>query len=715
MVDDRKADEVRVRLWIPPAPEYDSGWQAIPPLPLKLQHELGGDPDDYVVYLEAKHAGFGVTGLFYGWDLLHAGTEQGFEWERLTDEEILVYTGPQSQIEQVRVRIWRNPSPDFDSDWTGLEPATPETLAHGLGGDPDAYIIDLQFSRTPFVSRHQFGYGGDRSFEPGEEWDSYGAFWYGLTDEEIWVWRETEDTFVDRARLRIWDTGDCYDLVVEIDPPGSGGVTIEPPPNCDHGRGYLAFTVIELTATPGAAYDFDHWSTAYGGTLAGNPQRLAVDGDSTITAHFKPGGACYTLDLNFDCLRAGCWIMVTPPNCPDGERYLAGTVVELTAAGNNATYVFDHWSGDATGSANPTHVTMDADKEVTGHWLWIGPCYTLDLSVAPPGAGQATANKPPDCDGRPGYPEGDRVRLTAEPKPGYVFDFWLDHAGDRFFENPLWWTMSEDANVVAHFESTGAKKKVLFDEAHGERNTLDWDRAVELSNTLPWHPEPGWQLFGDLQAVLADEFTLERNASAPLTPGLLGGYEALILAAPESALSPAEQGAVGAFLREGGGLIILGDCGLEQPDDPLWATVYDLDFEGACLFAPVPQAVGDIAVTNFANHDAARGLGGFATNWGGSVWTTDRAARLAWTGEDAWEDTDGSGDYSAKDVTGVFPIIAGYDAGCGRVAGISDNAFQDEGNYGQDNEPVMRQLLEWVTGGQACPLDERSYLPLALR
>jgi uncharacterized repeat protein (TIGR02543 family) len=43
---------------------------------------------------------------------------------------------------------------------------------------------------------------------------------------------------------------------------------------------------------------------------------------------------------------------------------VAGTPVPLAAAGLPG-YVFDYWTGDLTGSENPTSVTMDSDKTVT--------------------------------------------------------------------------------------------------------------------------------------------------------------------------------------------------------------------------------------------------------------------------------------------------------------------------------------------------------------
>jgi len=53
---------------------------------------------------------------------------------------------------------------------------------------------------------------------------------------------------------------------------------------------------------------------------------------------------------------------------PDAPSYQEGTTVSLTAT-PDAGWQFDGWSGDATGSANPIEVVMDADKAVTATFV----------------------------------------------------------------------------------------------------------------------------------------------------------------------------------------------------------------------------------------------------------------------------------------------------------------------------------------------------------
>jgi len=61
---------------------------------------------------------------------------------------------------------------------------------------------------------------------------------------------------------------------------------------------------------------------------------------------------------------------------PDQATYLEGTVVTLTANANPG-WNFSHWTGNLTGSDNPTNITMDSDKIVTAYFF-------TDSGVSPP-------------------------------------------------------------------------------------------------------------------------------------------------------------------------------------------------------------------------------------------------------------------------------------------------------------------------------------------
>src|SRR5262249_22184824 len=101
---------------------------------------------------------------------------------------------------------------------------------------------------------------------------------------------------------------------------------------------------------------------------------------------------------------------------------------------------FAGWSGDATGSANPLTVTMDANKAITATFTI--NTYTLTLTTV----GSGTATKSPN---QPTYEEGSFVTLTATPSPGYRFLQWSGDVGGTASQRSV--LMNGNKVVVANF------------------------------------------------------------------------------------------------------------------------------------------------------------------------------------------------------------------------------------------------------------------------
>jgi hypothetical protein len=200
--DDLGADQIRVRIWTAKHPDYDSGWQTAN-AETTFTHNLGGPWNDYVVDLQFKDLeSYGVNHRFYG-----AGPsegEAGAFWRGFDGSRIFVTKqGFASQIDQIRVRIWRSPAPKYDSGWFSLGQASSQTLTHNLGGNSADYVVDMQFKDSIFSINNRY-YGGRMCYQ-GTDYAAYrGAYWYGLNNSQITVYRGENDGMADQVRVRIW-------------------------------------------------------------------------------------------------------------------------------------------------------------------------------------------------------------------------------------------------------------------------------------------------------------------------------------------------------------------------------------------------------------------------------------------------------------------------------------------------------------------------------
>ncbi len=202
MPDDVAAAQVRLRIWIPEPFDYDSGWVDIQPGQMITRtHNLGGDVDDYTVGIKFQDTTPGGLGIHhYAFGGLEAGGQfQGAAWQNLTNTSIQVLRfGADPAVHQVRVFITRPDTPDYDSDWVDVAQGETRTFIHGLGGNPNGYVVRVS-SQSAAVGINTRAAGGlevDGRF--------YGHNWQNLTNTTINVFRRPHDVFADQVRVRIW-------------------------------------------------------------------------------------------------------------------------------------------------------------------------------------------------------------------------------------------------------------------------------------------------------------------------------------------------------------------------------------------------------------------------------------------------------------------------------------------------------------------------------
>ena len=195
------------------------------------------------------------------------------------------------------------------------------------------------------------------------------------------------------------------------------------------GGDFAPGTVVSMTATPAAGWEFVGWSGDLSGSA--NPSPLTMDSAKIVTANFRLIPPQFSLTVS---------TVGQGSVSPAGGSFDEGTAVSLTAT-PAAGWQFDGWSGDLTGSVNPSSLTMDANKSVTATFSEVVvPQFTLTVSTVGQGSVSPVGGS---------FDEGTVVSLTATPAAGWQFDGW---SGDLTGSvNPSSLAMDANKSVTATF------------------------------------------------------------------------------------------------------------------------------------------------------------------------------------------------------------------------------------------------------------------------
>jgi uncharacterized repeat protein (TIGR02543 family) len=128
-----------------------------------------------------------------------------------------------------------------------------------------------------------------------------------------------------------------------------------------------------------------------------------------------------------------------PSSYPAASKFASGESVGLQAVPAPG-YSFDYWSGDLSGTSNPTTITIDCNRNVTARFSQI----EHNLVVQVHGAGSTTPT------GGQSYLYGATVDITATPDSGWQFESWTGDVADPHSLTTIVF-MDSDKTVVANF------------------------------------------------------------------------------------------------------------------------------------------------------------------------------------------------------------------------------------------------------------------------
>jgi uncharacterized repeat protein (TIGR02543 family) len=201
---------------------------------------------------------------------------------------------------------------------------------------------------------------------------------------------------------------DIYGLIV-----GAGGVT-----------------------SPGSLVSLSFTAQAASGTTTIGLYDVGVTNDTAYVPITVTNGTVTLREFTLTITLDGSGSVTKNPN---QATYAYGTVVQLTAVANSG-WMFSSWTGNLSGSTNPTSITMTGNKSVTAHFT--ANQYTLTITTT--GSGSVTKNP-----NQATYTFGTVVILTAVPGTGWAFSTWTgDLTGNQ---NPKTITMNGNKAVTAVF------------------------------------------------------------------------------------------------------------------------------------------------------------------------------------------------------------------------------------------------------------------------
>ena len=224
------------------------------------------------------------------------------------------------------------------------------------------------------------------------------------------------------------------------------------------GHAYTQGANTLITATPDSGWAFDHWEGDASGTT--NPLTVTMDTSKSILAVFSP---LYTLTTAVSGNGT-----ISP--APGTHEYPRGAPITISATPDTG-WVFDHWEGPLSGSANPTVLQPTGTTTLTAVFLPApsgGQSYTLTTAAI----GTGTVDPAP---GDHVYSAGTQALISATAAPGWTFDHWQGDASG--FDNPLCLNINANRSVTAIFTESRFRTYVDYHNTSGTEDGLSWATA----------------------------------------------------------------------------------------------------------------------------------------------------------------------------------------------------------------------------------------------
>jgi hypothetical protein len=262
--------------------------------------------------------------------------------------------------------------------------------------------------------------------------------------------------------------------------------------------------------------------------------------------------------------------------------------------------------------------------------------------------------------------------------------------------------------TMALQDSHGAaqdKGLIIFDVSHGV-----WRDPDHGEFTI----SEGYSILAE---ALRDEgFTVGENR-ASLSSGL-SAARVLVIVYLGRHLASDELSAIDNFVKNGGGLLILGDCNYNYGSDEYvylntLSKKFGIVFNSDTVVDPDDSVASHhkkIVIHDFAEQYITLGTGEIKYVWGSSLTVAPPAEALAFSDEDSWADRNKNSILDSTERRGPLPVVAASEFGQGRVVAIGEkrllnnaqlgDRLVDIGGMGLDTLGFAVRAFHWLAKAQ---------------
>jgi len=232
--------------------------------------------------------------------------------------------------------------------------------------------------------------------------------------------------------------------------------------------------------------------------------------------------------------------------------------------------------------------------------------------------------------------------------------------------------------------SAGAdiKPTVLFDQAHGQRFTIENEGPLQLSGLAGVFRKEGFEV---------------RAGDGPITDEALSYVDVLVVSGPFIPTTPNETKSILHFIERGGRLCVM--LHIPFPVEGLLDRLNVLYSSGPIreresLISDSPK---DFYVTRFQSHPATNGIARFATYGCWALMNSGNAGLvLAQTSPVAWVDLNKNEKLDSGDAVQSFAVVVAGEIGKGGYIVFGDDAIFQNEFLERYNGPFAKNMVKWL-------------------